>query len=39
MVYLMLFALSVSAYCFISDEIKFRKREKRHRRGDVLEFN
>lgn len=38
MYYVMIFALCVAAYCFISDEIKYRKRLKKHKRGEVLKF-
>ena len=38
MYYLMIFALCVAAYCFIADEIKRRKRLKKHNNGDVVDF-
>ena len=38
MYYLMLLALCVAAYCFITDEIKYRKRLKKHNNGEVLKF-
>lgn len=39
MIYLVALSLSISAYCLITSELKYRKRLKKHKRGDVIDFS